>query len=97
MNRRESVLKAPVITEKSTLLKENLQVLAFNVLRDANKIEIKRAVETAFKVKVENVRVLVRKAGSKTKHGRVVGKVSGWKKAYVTLAKGDKIEFFEGV
>ena len=91
------IILKPLVTEKSTFIKESDNQVAFMVASGANKIEIKRAVETAFKVKVENVRVLVRKAGSKTKHGRVVGKVSGWKKAYVTLAKGDKIEFFEGV
>jgi len=91
------IILKPVVTEKSTFIKESDNQVVFMVAPGANKIEIKRAVETAFKVKVENVRVVVRKADSKTKQGRVVGKVPGWKKAYVTLAKGDKIEFFEGV
>jgi large subunit ribosomal protein L23 len=97
MNRRESVLKAPVITEKSTLLKENMQVLAFNVLRDANKIEIKDAVENIFKVKVDSVRT-ANFHGKKKRQGRYVGRRPDWKKAYVTLKKGEKmIEFSEAL
>ena len=97
MNRRESVLKAPVITEKSTLLKENLQVLAFNVLRDANKIEIKDAVESIFKVKVDSVRTAIFH-GKKKRQGKYIGKRPDWKKAYVTLKKGEKmIEFSEAL
>ena len=97
MNRRESVLKAPVITEKSTLLKENLQTLAFKVLRDANKIEIKDAVENIFKVKVASVRT-ANFHGKKKRQGKYVGRRSDWKKAYVTLKKGEKmIEFSEAL
>ena len=96
MDYTQIILK-PVITEKSTFIKETDNKVAFMVAPGANKLEVKRAVEAAFKVKVENVQVVVRKAAAKTRHGRVVGKISGWKKAYVTLAKGDKIEFFEGV
>jgi large subunit ribosomal protein L23 len=96
MDHTQIILK-PVVTEKSTFIKESDNKVTFLVAPCANKVEIKRAVETAFKVKVKDVQVLVRKPDSKTKHGRVVGKIAGWKKAYVTLAKGDKIEFFEGV
>ena len=97
MNRRESVLKSPVITEKSTLLKENLQTLAFKVLRDANKIEIKDAVENIFKVKVESVRT-ANFHGKKKRQGKYVGRRSDWKKAYVTLKDGEKmIEFSEAL
>ena len=63
----------------------------------ANKVEIKRAVEKAFDVRVLAVNVLRKVPVSRKRQGRVVGRVSGYKKAYVTLAKGDKIEFFEGV
>lgn len=91
------ILLKPVVTEKTTSMKEENNQVAFLVSPRAGKIDIKRAVEDAFKVKVENVSIVVRKPGVKTKHGRAVGKISGWKKAYVTLAKGDKIEFFEGV
>jgi large subunit ribosomal protein L23 len=97
MNRRELVLKSPVITEKSTLLKENLQVLAFKVLRDANKIEIKDAVENIFKVKVDSVRTAIFH-GKKKRQGKFVGRRPDWKKAYVTLKKGEKmIEFSEAL
>jgi large subunit ribosomal protein L23 len=97
MNRREYVLKLPVITEKSTLIKENLRTVAFKVLRDANKIEIKDAVEKIFKVKVQSVRTAIFH-GKKRRQGRYTGRRPDWKKAYVTLKQGEKmIEFSETV
>jgi len=97
MNRREYVLKLPVITEKSTLIKDNLRTVAFKVLRDANKIEIKDAVEKIFKVKVQSVRT-ANFHGKKRRQGRHVGRRPDWKKAYVTLKQGEKmIEFSESV
>ena len=97
MNRREYVLKLPVITEKSTHVKENLRTVAFKVLRDANKIEIKDAVEKIFKVKVQSVRT-ANFHGKKRRQGRYVGRRPDWKKAYVTLKAGEKmIEFSETV
>ena len=97
MNRQEYVLKLPVITEKSTHLKENLRTVAFKVLRDANKIEIKDAVEKIFKVKVESVRT-ASFHGKKRRQGRYSGRRPDWKKAYVTLKEGEKmIEFSEAV
>jgi large subunit ribosomal protein L23 len=97
MNRREYVLKLPVITEKSTLIKENLRTVAFKVLRDANKIEIKDAVEKIFKVKVQSVRT-ANFHGKKRRQGRYIGRRADWKKAYVTLKQGEKmIEFSESV
>jgi large subunit ribosomal protein L23 len=97
MNRREFVLKSPVITEKSTMLKESMQTLAFKVMRDANKIEIKDAVENIFKVKVASVRT-ANFHGKKKRQGKYVGYRSDWKKAYVTLKKGEKmIEFSEAL
>lgn len=96
MDYTQIILK-PVVTEKATFIKEQSNQVAFLVSPRANKIEIKKAVEDAFKVKVEDVKVVVRKSASKTRHGRTVGKIAGWKKAYVTLAQGEKIEFFEGV
>lgn len=86
------VLKRPLITEKSNLLREAGQVVAFEVAKDANKIEIKQAVESAFKVKVKEVRTMVT-AGKLKRVGRSVGKRSAVKKAYVTLAEGT-IDFF---
>ena len=97
MNRREYVLKLPVITEKSTSLKDNFRTVAFKVLRDANKIEIKDAVEKMFKVKVQSVRT-ANFHGKKRRQGRHVGRRPDWKKAYVTLKQGEKmIEFSESV
>jgi large subunit ribosomal protein L23 len=97
MNRREYVLKLPLITEKSTHAKDNLRTVTFKVLRDANKIEIKDAVEKIFKVKVEKVRT-ANFHGKKRRQGRYVGRRPDWKKAYVTLKEGEKmIEFSEAV
>jgi large subunit ribosomal protein L23 len=97
MNRRESVLILPVITEKSTHIKDNLRTVAFKVLRDANKIEIKDAVEKIFKVKVQSVRT-ANFHGKKRRQGRYSGRRPDWKKAYVTLKQGEKmIEFSESI
>ena len=97
MNRRESVLQLPVITEKSTHIKENFRTVAFKVLRDANKIEIKAAVEKMFKVKVQSVRTATFH-GKKRRQGRYEGRRPDWKKAYVTLKQGEKmIEFSESI
>jgi large subunit ribosomal protein L23 len=86
------IIKRPLITEKSNLQREAGQVVTFEVARDANKIEIKQAVEKAFKVKVKDVRTMVT-AGKAKRVGRTVGKRSTVKKAYVTLAEGS-IDFF---
>lgn len=94
------ILIKPLISEKGTFLKEEGNQVAFFVHKDANKITIKRAVEAAFDVKVEAVNVVVKKPLAKMFNRgrkRLAGTVSGYKKAYVTLAKGNKIEFFEGV
>jgi len=90
------VIIAPVITEKSTGLKDASRTLCFRVARKANKIEIKTAVESLFKVKVAAVRTL-RTHGKWKRMGRYAGQRPDWKKAYVTLAEGEKmIEYFEG-
>jgi large subunit ribosomal protein L23 len=87
------IIRQPLVTEKTSLQKEAGRVVAFEVSIDANKIEIKQAVEKAFDVKVENVNtVLV--AGKVKRVGRNFGKRSNWKKAYVTLAEGNSIDFF---
>lgn len=97
MNRKQSVLRLPVITEKSTHIKENLRTLTFKVLRDANKQEIKQAVEEIFKVKVESVRT-ANFHGKVRRQGRFSGRRPDWKKAYVTLKKGEKmVEFSQAV
>ncbi len=92
-----SVLLKPLLTEKTTMLKDEAQQVAFMVHTMANKLEIKQAVEKAFDVKVEAVNVIRRAPLNRERQGRVVGRKPGWKKAYVTLRQGDKIEFFEGV
>lgn len=92
-----SVLLKPLLTEKTTMLKDEAQQVAFLVHTGANKLEIKQAVEKAFDVKVVAVNVVRRAPRNRERQGRVVGRKPGWKKAYVTLRQGDKIEFFEGV
>ncbi len=90
------ILKKPVITEKSTIQKETTNQLTFEVDRRANKVEIRRAVERIFNVKVVGVRTMQMR-GKIKRFGRVLGKRSHWKKAIVTLAQGEHVEFFEGV
>ena len=90
-----SVIKRPLITEKATRQKEMENKVSFVVAPDANKAEIKEAVERLFGVKVIKVNVMnVR--GKPRRLGRIEGKRRDWKKAVVTLRPADKIEFFEG-
>lgn len=91
------IILKPIITEKSTHLKEKNREVCFQVARKANKTEIKRAVEVLFKVKVESVRTQ-NKVGKWRRVGRGQGKKNDWKKAYVKLKEGEKmIEYFEAV
>lgn len=91
------IIIAPLITEKSTDLKEKERLLCFKVHRDANKIEIKKAVEELFKTEVEYVRVMNFKGKSK-RYGRFTGLRPSWKKAYVKIKDTAKmIEYFEVV
>jgi large subunit ribosomal protein L23 len=91
-----AVLKRPLVTEKSNLLKEELNQVVFEVDKKANKIEIKKAIEKLFKVNVVKVHTL--HIRGKTKRlGRTQGKKPNWKKAIVTLKEGERIDFFEGV
>ena len=95
--RPQDIIRRPLITEKSTDLRDEANVVAFEVDPRANKIQIKEAVETQFKVKVTEVRV-ASMHGKVRRQGRFVGRQPDWKKAYVRLAEGEKtIEFFEGV
>jgi large subunit ribosomal protein L23 len=98
MNRpAHQVVLAPLITEKSTRLKDAQEVLCFRVARDANKIEIKRSIEQLFSVKVDSVRTALIH-GKVKRVGRNSGRRPDWKKAYVRLKPGEKtIEYFEGV
>ncbi|MCJ7500573.1 50S ribosomal protein L23 [bacterium] len=90
------VIIRPLLTEKNATLKEDHNRVVFEVAPDANKIEIKKAVEEAFQVSVKSVNVLnVR--GKLKRLGRKVGRRRDWKKAIVTLKEGSTIEFFEGV
>ena len=96
------VVLRPLITEKNTWLMEKDQY-TFEVHPDANKIQIKAAVEELYKkesVTVTAVNVLTTKPREKrrgTRRGRIVGRTTAWRKAIVTLAPGQKIQFFEGV
>jgi large subunit ribosomal protein L23 len=90
------LIRRPLITEKATRLKEASNTICFEVARSANKIEVRRAVEKLFGVKVLDVRVANRQ-GKWKRMGRFLGQRKGWKKAYVRLAPDQKIEFFEGV
>ncbi|MFQ6038402.1 MAG: 50S ribosomal protein L23 [Candidatus Aminicenantales bacterium] len=91
------IILRPVITEKSSWLKEKNREVCFEVAPNANKIEIKEAAEALFKVKVERVRI-VKKKGKKKRVGRNEGRTKDWKKAYVKLKEGEKmIEYFEAV
>jgi large subunit ribosomal protein L23 len=90
----EQIIRAPLISEKGSFLAEHSQVL-FKVRPDANKIEVKKAVETLFKVKVVKVRI-ARYLGKLRRVGKNMGRRPEWKKAYVTLREGDKIDFFGG-
>jgi large subunit ribosomal protein L23 len=91
------VLRGPIITEKSTGLKEVQRTVCFKVARDATKTEVRKAVEQLFGVKVASVRTATVR-GKVKRYGRFEGKRPDWKKAFVTLREGEKmIEFFEGV
>lgn len=110
MRSPETVIKRPLLTEKGSTLKEtgglpssdglepdSIQPqIMFEVLRDANKIEIKHAVEKLWNVDVIKVRTAIVR-GKEKRVGRHIGRRSNWKRALVTLAAGQKIEFFEGV
>ena len=91
----QDIIQAPLISEKGTALAESANQFLFKVRPDANKIEVKHAVETLFKVKVVDVR-MARYLGKIRRVGRSMGRRSDWKKAYVTLKKGDKIDYFGG-
>ena len=90
------VIQRPLITEKSTIERELENVVTFAVDPRANKLEIKRAVENLFDVKVVEVRTS-RVKGKPRRMGRFAGYRASWKKARVKLREGDNIEFFEGV
>jgi len=89
------VIKRPVISEKTSVQKESANQITFEVDTRANRIEIKRAIQKIFNVKVDDVHTMhVR--GKIKRRGRILGKRRNWKKAIVTLMPGERIEFFEG-
>jgi len=90
------IIKKPLITEKTSIQKEQYNQLTFEVDRRANRIEIKRAIETAFNVRVAGVKT-IQVTGKIKQRGRIVGKRQDWKKAIVKLMPGERIDFFEGV
>ncbi len=90
------IIKEPLSTEKTTMQKSDLNKISFKVQKRANKVEIRRAVEAIFNVKVLNIRTINVK-GKKRRVGRSVGKTSDWKKAIVTLKPGQNMDIFEGV
>jgi large subunit ribosomal protein L23 len=109
MRSPEQIIKRPLLTEKGTLLKETggnpegqldpeklKSQLLFEVAKDANKVEIRHAVEKLWNVDVVSVRTSIVR-GKEKRVGRFIGKASNWKKAVVTIAPGQNIEFFEGV
>ena len=109
MRAPEQIIKRPLLTEKGTRLKETggqeegaldpetlKSQLLFEVARDANKVEIRQAVEKLWNVDVISVRTVVVR-GKEKRMGRFLGRRSSWKKAVVTIAPGQNVEFFEGV
>ena len=86
------IIRAPHISEKSTIVAERDNQVVFKVAIDATKLEIKKAVELLFEVEVDSVRVVNMKGKTK-RHGLAIGKRANWKKAYVSLKEGQDIDF----
>jgi large subunit ribosomal protein L23 len=96
MNRNHyQILRKPLVTEKSMHLKESQNKIFLEVVPESNRIEIKRAVEKAFKVKVKKVNILNKK-GKHVQFKRMEGKKKDWKKAIVTLHEGENVDYLEG-
>jgi large subunit ribosomal protein L23 len=92
---REIIVR-PVVTEESAMLQENQRTYTFLVAKDANKLEIKNAVQTLFEVKVEAVRT-ANYQGKWRRLGRSIGRKPTFKKAVVKIAEGDSIDVYEGI
>lgn len=91
-----NIIKRPLVTEKTSIQKEESNQVTFEVDNRANRIEIHRAIEQIFNVKVAKTRT-VNVKGKVKRRGRIMGKRKDWKKAIVTLMPGERIDFFEGV
>jgi large subunit ribosomal protein L23 len=94
--RTYEIIKAPLDTEKTNIQKEISNKVSFEVDPTANRVEIRKAVERIFDVKVKSVRTMHVK-GKVKRRGRILGQRKNWKKAVVTLMPGSRINFFEGV
>jgi large subunit ribosomal protein L23 len=95
--RANEIIRRPLVTEKSSIQREDINILAFEVDPKANKIQVKNAIEELFKIKVEEVR-LFNVRGKMKRMGRWQGKRRDWRKAYVRLKEGEKApDFIEGV
>ena len=90
------VIRRPVITEKSTALKEVEKQVVFEVDKRANKFEIREAVQTLFGVKVASVNTVIM-AGKPKRFGRLMGRRAKWRKAVITLKPGEELDFYESV
>ena len=96
MKDARQIIIRPIVTEKSTVLRDTCNQYSFRVVPNASKIQIANAVEELFEVRVTKVRT-IRMQGKLKRLGRNVGRRPAWKKAIVTLAEGDSVDFFEGV
>jgi large subunit ribosomal protein L23 len=94
--REYRILKGPVNTEKTDIQKEKSNQVTFEVESGANRVEIKKAIEKIFNVRVKSVRT-INVDGKIKRRGRIIGKRQDWKKAIITLMPGHRINFFEGV
>jgi large subunit ribosomal protein L23 len=92
----QEIIKRPLITEKTSIQKEMFNQISFEVDRRANRIEIKKAIESIFNVRVASVKTM-QITGKTKRRGRILGKRRDWKKAIVKLMPGERIDFFEGV
>ncbi len=96
MRNLHDIIRRPILSEKGNILNETQNKVLMEVARDANKIEIKRAIEKIFKKNVASVHTL-NIHGKKKRLGRHEGRTRNWKKAIVTLKSGEKLDFLEGV
>jgi large subunit ribosomal protein L23 len=92
----QNIIIQPLLTEKGTSLQESLNQVQFKVDKRANKIQIRQAIEKLFDVKVLSVRTQIVRGKTK-RRGRFEGRRSNWKKAIISLAEGETIEFFQGI
>jgi large subunit ribosomal protein L23 len=90
------LIRRPLITEKTNIQKESYNQITFEVDRNANRVEIKKAIQDIFNVKVASVKTMQVKGKTKQR-GRIIGKRRDWKKAIVKLMPGERIDFFDGV